>query len=112
MQEHNVDHSKQVRSNNRPRSKIVRVVLGIVLAGTLVLGFVAANQLLPKPSDRAQTLAARAGWYVENGQLRADTRTLAATVRFLLASDECASAVGNDTNAIVAEHAAPPPPRS
>jgi hypothetical protein len=112
MQEHNVDHSKQVRSNNWPRSKIVRVVLGIALVGTLVLGFVAADQLLPKPSDRAQTLAARAGWYFEKSQLRADTRTLAATLRFLLASDESSSTVGNGTNAIVAEHASPPPPRS
>jgi len=62
-----------------------RVVLPIALVAlTLTLAVAALNQVIPSVATRPQGFTARAGWYFQQGQAKADVRTLVATVRYLL----------------------------
>ena len=57
------------------------LVLGLVLAG------VAFNSLLPKVPLKGSGTHTRAGWYLSSGQWRADARTLASAVEYVVTSD-------------------------
>ena len=112
MQEQNVNPDLQSRSSRRLHRK---TRLGLVAAGLLVflaLAAVAVNQLVPNLPGRENGIQARVNWYVHHGQLRADTRTLAAAVDYLLTPDGDTSKVGGSTNPVVAGQASPTTPKS
>jgi len=75
-----------------------RVVLPIALVAlTLTLAAAALNQVIPSVATRPQGFTARAGWYFQQGQAKADIRTLTATVRYLLEPEPDLRAVGAPT---------------
>ena len=90
-------------------------MLGCALLLSLVLGASAVlNYLVPKAPDRVPGVTARLGWYLQSGQLKADVRTLAATVRFIKQdmTDTPTITITNLSDLPVAEKTAPSSPQS
>ena len=62
-----------------------RVALPVALVAlTLSLATLALDQVMPNAPSQSQGFTARVGWYFHEGQAKADVRTLAATIRYLL----------------------------
>ena len=74
-----------LKSRNPRKAKLVWLV-GL-LALNLAVAAVALNYLLPDPPARSQGITARADWYFLHGQLQADARTLAATIRYMVEAE-------------------------
>ena len=113
MQEHTVNQSLNRGLNQRQPWMVCLCLLGFALLLSLALGASAVlNYLVPKAPNRAPGVAARLGWYLHSGQLKADVRTLAATVQFIQQDMVDTPAITNLSDLPVAEKAAPSSPNS
>jgi hypothetical protein len=112
MNEQTVDQAPAPASHPRKSWKARLGVLGAALVVTLVLGAVALDKLMPDVPNRAQGFSARLGWYVHDGQLQADMRTLGAAIQYLAASEQETPVATNGASLPVAGNAAPSLPKS
>jgi hypothetical protein len=60
------------------------VVLGLGLLVMLPLSYKALDYFMPIPPGQGQIAAARAGWYLNHAQWRADVRTLVSAIEFVM----------------------------
>ena len=63
------------------------LALGISVMLFLGLAFAAFDYVVPKAPTAVHCSQRRVGWYLSSGQWRADMRTLASAVRFIVNSD-------------------------
>jgi hypothetical protein len=112
MQKQNVDQGRKPRLNQRPPRKHWLGGLGVALLLSLALGHAAISYLVPQGPNHAPRDGTRLGWYFHEGQFKADARTLAAAIQFLMGPESNPPALTNYANLPVAENATPGPPKS
>jgi len=80
-----VDQSLQNHLGVPKLLKVCLGSLGVAMLVSTVLAAVSFNYLMPNLPGRALDLSTRISWYLQHGQLQADSRTLAAALQYVLA---------------------------
>lgn len=108
-----IDQSPKNSLNKLKIRRLCLGLLGVALLASLTLASAAGlNYLAPKATDRMPGLASRMDWYLHHGQLQADLRTLSASCRYLMSSDDDTPAVTNWTEVPVADNTTKRAPQS
>ena len=110
MQKQNVDQSLKSRLNQRQEREVGFPWLSAALLLSLAVGcalvaHTALAPMLPKLPNRPEGFAARVVWYLQEGQIRKDARTLADVVRYILESESGTMTVTNFASLPVARNA-------
>ena len=82
-------------NTKRNGQRILRFSLGTGLVLGMVLASVTFNSLLPKVPLKVPGAHTRAGWYLNSGLWRADVRTLASAVEYVVSSDPKPATIEN-----------------
>lgn len=108
MEEDMLDQDLPSHLSMRHRRKVFACLLAAALLLFLALSsYLALNYLVPRGPGRTQGVTARASWYLQSGQSRADARTLASVIRFMMETDSDAGTVYSYSNLPVAVNASP-----
>ena len=108
MEENILDQSPPTHLNKRPRLKDLLCLLALTLFLSLALNsHLLLNYLAPDGPGRIQGVSARVSWYLQSGQSRADVRTLASAIRFMMGTESDTGTVDNYSTLPVARNASP-----
>lgn len=108
MEENILDQSPRTHLNERTRRKVLLSLLALTLLLSLALNsYLVLNYLVPGGPGRIQGVSARASWYVQSGQSRADVRTLASVFRFVMGTESDTGTVDTYSTLPIARNANP-----
>ena len=101
------DSKKQLR-----RQVFLRLLALSLLLSAVPCSHLTLNYLVPRAPDRTLGVTDRLDWYVQSGQSRADIRTLASVLRFVMETDSDAGTAENYSTLPMAENASASSPKS
>ena len=62
-------------------------ILSVALLAAGALGVAALNHVVPRSPNRVKDVTGRLVWYVQDGRLKSDLRTLASMIEYIAASE-------------------------
>ncbi len=102
LQDTTVKPTPRCRFFRRLSRKARLSILGITVLVAGALGAVALNQVVPTPPSRVKGVTNRFVWYVQDGRLKSDLRTLASMIEYIAASEADRPSVAVPTNLPIA----------